>query len=314
MQAVAVRKFKDPAELMDLPKPTPAEGEILVRLSAAGVNPFDWKIADGVAETDRPHVFPLILGVDGAGVVEEVGAGTKRFAVGDGVYGSFLHSPVGIGTYAQYVVAPETLGIAQIPRGVPSAQAAAVPTAGMMALQILDTLGLARGQNVLIIGAAGGVGSFAIQLGDGAGLHVIAAARVPNRNYLIKLGATETFDAASVSFLDDVRQSHPSGVDALVDLGNQGDAFLRNLVMVRPNGVVVSSIGAVDAAAVGALGLRGMNVDLHPSPALLDRLSSEISQGRMRVPVESQVSLSDAVDALNVIREGKGRGKTVLTI
>jgi len=314
MRAVAVQKFKDPAEMMDLPKPSPAPGEILVRLGAAGVNPFDWKIADGVAEVDRPHVFPLILGVDGAGVVEAVGPGVTRFSVGDGVYGNFLHSPVGIGTYAEYVVAPENLGISQIPRGILTTQAAAVPTSAMTALQTLDTLGLTRGQTLLIMGAAGGIGSFAIQLGDGLGLHVIAAARSPNRTYLIKLGATETFDAASVSFVDDLHQSHPSGVDAMLDLGNQGDALARLLVLVRPGGLVASTIGAADPELLGGRGLRGLNLSLQPSPALLDRLSSELAVGRIRIPIESTVSLAEAADALAVVRAGKGRGKTVITI
>src|SRR5579863_2950848 len=109
MRAIAVRQLGEVPEMMDLPKPTPGPGEILVKLRAAGVNPFDWKIIDGVAEAGRPHVFPLILGVDGAGTIEAVGSEVKTFAVGDGVYGQFLHSPVGIGTYAEYVIAPETL-------------------------------------------------------------------------------------------------------------------------------------------------------------------------------------------------------------
>ncbi|HTT26018.1 MAG TPA: NADP-dependent oxidoreductase [Thermoplasmata archaeon] len=315
MRAVAVRKFKDTPTLMDLPKPSPGPGEILVQLGAAGINPFDWKVADGAFEGRMPHVFPLILGVDGAGVVEAIGAGVTRFAVGDGVYGQFFHAPVGIGTYAEYVVAPEHLGIAKMPRGMYSGQAAAVPTAGMTALDAIDKLALPRGKSLLILGAGGGVGSFAVQLASNSGLLALAASRTGrNRDFLHKLGAHRYFDSENMRFVEEVKMAYPDGVDAILDLVNTGDAFTKNLSTVRKGGVVVSTIGAATEEAVGPHGLKGININLQPKAELLDRLAAEFSTGRLRVPLEETVPLAEAPQAVERARTGVSHGKVVLKI
>ncbi|MFI5419088.1 MAG: NADP-dependent oxidoreductase [Candidatus Lutacidiplasmatales archaeon] len=314
MRAVAVKAFRGAPEEMDLPKPVPGDGEILVHLSAAGVNPFDWKISDGLYEGKRPHVFPLILGVDGAGVVEARGPGATRFSVGDGVYGQFLHSPVGTGTYAEYVAAPEKIGIGLIPRGIYTAQAAAVPTAGMAALNALDSLALERGQSLLLIGAAGGVGSFVTQLASTRGIQLIAVTRGEHRDYLHKLGATRVLDSTGYDFFDRVKLAYSSGVDALLDLAQPRAAFEKNLVAVREGGTVASTVGAADVPALEKRAFRAINVDSQPSPELMEMLSSEISSGRLRVPVDTQLKLSDGPSAIAKSREGTSRGKTILNI
>jgi NADPH2:quinone reductase len=314
MRAIAIRKFGDAPELMDLPKPTPGEGEVLVHLGAAGLNPFDWKIADGVLNGKMPHVFPLILGVDGAGAVEEVGPGVTRLAVKDGVFGSFLHSPVGIGTYAEYVVAPESLAIAQRPRGMYNDQAAALPTPGMTALYTLDRLALEKRQSLLILGAGGGVGSFAVQLASNRGITTLAASRGPNRDFLHKLGASRFYDSSAKSFFDDVRLGYPTGVDALLDLVHKGEEIEPFLALVRAGGIAASTVGAATDAVVASRGLRGLNVNMQPSTELLDRLSKEFSSGKLRIPLEEKVPLAGAPDAIEKSRSGKGRGKTVFTI
>jgi NADPH:quinone reductase-like Zn-dependent oxidoreductase len=314
MRAIAVRKFGDAPELMDLPKPTPGPGEVLVHLGAAGVNPFDWKIADGLLEGKMPHVFPLILGVDGAGAVEEVGPGVTRFAVKDGVFGQFFHPPVGTGTYAEYVVAPETLAIAQRPRGMYNDQAAAVPMPGMTALSTLDSLALEKRQSLLIMGAGGGVGSFATQLASNRGITTLAASRGPNRDFLHKLGASRFYDSSASSFFDDVRLGYPAGVDALLDLVHAGPEIEPFLALVRPGGIAASTRGAASEAVVVPRGLRGLNVDLQPTVELLDRLSKEFSSGKLRIPLEEKIPLAGAPDAILKSRSGKGRGKAVLTI
>ena len=314
MRAIAVRALGATPEMMDLPKPAAGPGEILVKLRAAGVNPLDWKIAEGAFQPDRPHTFPLILGVDGAGTVESIGEGVTGFAVGDGVYGQFLHMPLGIGTYAEYVVAPETLGISVSPRGMYDDQAAAVPTPGMTALTAIDALALSRGQSLLIMGASGGVGSFAVQLASNAGVTVLTAARGPHRDYLHKLGASRFYDAKSATFLDDVRLGYPDGVDAVLDLAQRGPEFERTIALVKAGGIAASTVGAATEAAVGARGLRAMNINLAPRRELLDRLAKEYSAGRIRIPLDEKFPLAAAVDALAKHRTGQSRGKTVLTI
>jgi len=241
MRAIAVAKFKDPPELMDLPKPTAGPGEILVRVGAAGVNPFDAKIAEGALDGRMPHVFPLILGVDGAGVVEAVGPNVSRFRVGDGVYGSFLHAPVGTGTYCEYAPVPEGIAIAPIPRGIYTVAAASIPTAGMTARQALDELGLAKGKTLLILGASGGVGSIATQLAATEGIHVIVGSRAANRDFLRRLGAVEFFDTGAGHLLEELRHAHPGGVDAILDLMDPPEAFAAHVAgfLVGIGGVFV---------------------------------------------------------------------------
>ncbi|MCI4370304.1 MAG: NADP-dependent oxidoreductase, partial [Thermoplasmata archaeon] len=262
MRAIAIRKFGDTPERMDLPKPVPGEGEVLVHLGAAGVNPLDWKILDGIYDGERPHVFPLIVGVDGAGAVDEVGPGVTRLKVNDGVFGQFLHSPVGVGTYAEYVTVPESIAIALRPRGLYNDPAAAIPTPGMTALQALDELGLTKRQTLLILGASGGVGSFAVQLAANQGIHTIAASRGPNQDYLHKLGATRFYDATAMTFLDNVKGGYPDGVDALLDLTHRGAEFEANLGLVRPGGAIASTVGAATEEIASARGLRAFNIRL----------------------------------------------------
>lgn len=314
MRAIAATKIRGSPEMMDLPKPEPGPGEILVHLAAAGVNPYDWKILDGVLEGQMPYEFPMILGVDGAGTVEALGPGASRFAVGDGVFGSFLHSPVGRGTYAEFVRAPESLAIAAMPRGMYSVQAAAVPTAGMTALTAFDALGLTKGQSLLIMGAGGGIGAFMVQLASNAGILALAASRGPHRDFLHKLGAARFFDSSLGAFPEDVRIAYPNGVDALLDLANRGPAFEQNLGFVRPQGIAASTIGAATPEAVAPRGLRAMNINLDPKAELLDRLGKEFSTGRLRIPVEEPRSLVEAPDILQLSRQGALRGKTVLKI
>lgn len=314
MRAIAVREFGGTPEMLDLPKPAPGPGEILVHLAAAGINPFDWKIVDGMFKGAKPHVFPLVLGVDGAGTVEAVGEGATRFAVDDGVFGHFFHSPVGAGTYAEYVTAPESIAIAVRPRGMYSDQGAAVPLPGMTALNALDELGLAKRQTLLILGAAGGIGSFAVQLASNQGITTLTAARGSQQTYLHKLGASRVYDAMSATFVDDVRAGYPDGVDGLLDLANTGPAFVTNLELVKPGGTVVSPRGAATPEAVAARQLRGVNIDLQPKAEYLDRLSTEFANGRLRVPLERKFAFEEASSAIESSRQGTLRGKAVLTI
>ncbi|MCI4353941.1 MAG: NADP-dependent oxidoreductase, partial [Thermoplasmata archaeon] len=250
MRAIAVAKLRDPPELMDLPRPTPRAGELLVRVGAAGVNPFDWKIAEGMSQAERPHVFPLVLGVDAAGVVEAVGPDVSKFKVGDAIYGSFLHDPVGTGTYCELTTVPETNAIAPIPRGIYTVQAASVPTAGMTARQSLDELGLTKGQTLLILGASGGIGSFATQLAGMEGIHVIVGARGPHREFLRKLGAIEFFDTGTGHLVEEMKFAHPGGIDGILDVMNSGPAFEAQLPLLREGGVVASTIGAAEGPAL----------------------------------------------------------------
>jgi NADPH:quinone reductase-like Zn-dependent oxidoreductase len=314
MRVVAVRAFREPPELMDLPRPSPRRGELLVRLAAAGVNPFDWKIIDGIFEGRRPHVFPLVLGVDGSGTVEAVGDGVSRFRSGDPITGQFLHDPVGIGTFAEFATVPESIGVSHFPSALAPVEAAALPTAGMTALDALDRLELAAGSTLLVVGASGGVGSFATQLAAARGIHVIAVARLASFDRLRALGAQELVDASSVDPVDQVREVHPGGLDGVLDMMSDRSRFARMAALVRPGGRAATTVFVADPPAAQTRGVLAFNVDLQPSSALLDRLVQETVTRHLRVPVERRVPLSEAPKAVAESRSGRAAGKTVIIV
>ena len=218
MKAVAVRALRGTPELMDLPRPSPGSQEVLVRMVAAGVNPLDWKVVDGFYDGKWPHQFPLILGVDGSGWVESVGAEVKRFRVGDPIFGQFLHPPVGTGTYAEYTIVPESIGVSKFPTTIGPTRAAALPTAGMTALSALERLGLSRDSTLLVVGASGGVGSFATSLASARGIRVTAVVRTGSADRVRSLGAQEVLTSSPEIPKAEIRAAHPTGFDALFDV------------------------------------------------------------------------------------------------
>jgi NADPH:quinone reductase len=313
MRAVAVREFGAIPELLEVPEPEAGRGEVKVRLHAAGVNPFDWKVADGILK-NRPHVFPLVLGVDGAGVVTELGAGATRFRVGDSICGQFLHDPVGIGTYAEYATVPEGIGVAKIPPRLGFSPAAALPTSGMTALEAIEFLAPARGSTTLVVGASGGVGSFAVQLAFGRGAQVIGTARGNGADRVRALGAAEVVDPEHGDPVAQVRALHPGGVDALLDLGSDRATFARFAELVRDGGAATTTVYVADEQALGRRGIRAHNIDLQPRSELLTRLLAEAAQGRLQIPVETEVQLSEAPQAIAASRARTSVGKTVVRI
>jgi len=314
MRAVAVPRFRAPPQLMDLPQPTAGTGEVLVRVAYAGVNPYDWKIADGILDGSRPHVFPLVLGVDAAGTVEAVGAGVSRFRAGERIFGQFLHSPVGTGTYAEWTVVPAANAVAAVPSEMALDEAAALPTAGMTAYASLELLGLSAGSSLLIVGASGGIGSFATELAASRGIRVIAVARAASAERLRALGANEVFDPGSGDVRALVAKSHAGGVDGLLDVMNDRQAFAEWTSVTRRGGAAVSSVYSADSESLQWAGLRGGNVDLQPSAELLSALAEEVSVHHLRVPLERRIRLPDAPLVLAELRAGRASGKTVVDL
>src|SRR5215218_6101773 len=188
MRAIAEETFGGPIALINLPTPEIGAGEVLIRVRAAGVNPFDWKVADGELKDQMQHRFPLILGFDAAGVIERVGADVTALAEGDEVYGYLFKPVIGDGAYTEYVAAPATI-VAKKPVTVGFAEAAALPTPGLTALDLVDAADTKAGETILIVGATGGVGAYATQLAARRGARVIATARRTNETLVRELGA-----------------------------------------------------------------------------------------------------------------------------
>ncbi|MFE1174448.1 NADP-dependent oxidoreductase [Streptomyces sp. NPDC058773] len=313
MRAVAVSAFGAQPQLMDLPQPEPGPGEVLVRLSAAGLNPVDWKIADGMFGDAVPAVFPLVLGSDGAGEVLAIGTGVRRFTIGDAVFGQFQRPDQGGGSYCELAVADEDR-IAHAARSVTYATSAALPTAGMTAYNLVEETRIAEGRTVLVVGATGGVGTFVTQLAAGRGAEVIATARPAKAELMRTLGAAETVDHTAGPLADQVLALHPEGVDVLIDMTSGPAEFAALTRTVRDGGTAVSLIGSADADELTEHNLRGFNFVNRPSPQLLEILAGLADAGRLTVLVGREVSLEEAPQALEASRTGRAQGKTVLTI
>jgi len=309
VRAIAVLEFGGSPVLVDVPEPVPGPGGVLVRLAAAGVNPFDRKVADGMMKGSMPHVFPLVLGIDGAGVVEALGEGATRFAVGDRVFGTFFHAPAGEGTYAEYVTVPETNPLALLPAGLDPVVAAALPTAGLTAVQVVDALEAQEGETVLVVGATGGVGGFVVQLAAAAGLRVVATGRPADADRLRGLGAAEVVDHTAGPLSGRV-----SDVDALVHLVGDQEGFRAALAAVRTGGRAFTTTFSADQDALAARGISGGNFEMRGTPEGLSRLAEAVSGGRLEVAVEHRLPLAEAAADLARPRSTGARGKTVVVI
>jgi NADPH:quinone reductase-like Zn-dependent oxidoreductase len=312
MKAVVVTDFATDPTLTDLPVPEPGPGELLIRLYAAGLNPFDWKVADGALRDVVPHAFPLVMGSDGAGVVERTGPGVTRFRPGDRVYGQFMRLEQGLGSYAEYTLAAEDSAIAVFLDTLAFTLAAALPTAGVTAIQTVETAGLRAGHTVLINGAGGGVGQSAVQFATQAGARVLATGTPDLAPHLRALGAATVIDHTAAPVHDQVT---PGSVDAIVDLvtpaGGDADALAG---LLRPGGILISTNYALDVDALAARDIVGVNFGNRPTPEVLTTLAELADTGKLRVHIDVEVPLPAAPAALARSRAGQARGKTVITL
>lgn len=306
MRAFTLDSFGAPPSLRDdLPDPQIGDDEVLVRVHAASVNPVDVFIAAGGLQGMAEHEFPVVLGRDFAGVVERLGSGANRYRIADEVFGFVLHANPAVhdGSWAELIAVSEDMQIAPKPRNVDFAQAGVAPLAATSALAAFDALALAEGQTVLVVGAAGGVGSFFVQLAAGAGANVIAPALSEDEGYLRGLGVAQVVDRnADVGVT--VREAHTDGVDAILDVVSQApDASL-----LEEGGRLASTIGAAGD------GPGRFNVMAEPTPANLQRLAELLDAGTLRVPIQRSYRLEDAGAALQALPTTHTQGKLGLTI
>ena len=282
MKAVRIHSYGAPEVLVleEAPRPEPAAGEVLVRVHGAGVNAIDWKTRAGYLQQYVPFTLPAILGWDIAGTVAELGAGVTGLKVGDEVYGQ-LEFPRA-GGYAQYVaVKADTL--APKPRTLNFAHAAGVPIAGLAAWHGLfspDAIDLQPGQTVLIQAAAGGVGSFAVQLAKWKGARVIGTASGDNVAFAKSLGADEVIDYTKQKFEDAVGK-----VDAVLD-NVGGEVQERSLKVLKPGGILATSAGLSVADAAEAQGIRSANVMGSAAIPDLKHLTTLIDEHVLKVMVD----------------------------
>jgi NADPH:quinone reductase len=312
MRAFAVRKFGESPALQDLPMPS-ADDAFLIRVKYAGVNPVDYKLLDRLNSTST---YPFVMGADFAGVVERAPGGQHDLQAGDRIFGmAWTH-----GTYAEYTaVAPgvKTEPIARIPDGVSDEQAAALPVAAVTALGSLEVLGLTAGQRLVIMGATGGVGGYAVQMARASGVHVIATVR-GDTDEARRLGADEVYDTKQVEVFGAVRAAHPDGIDAVLDLVGTKDTIRRDAEILKPGGVLVSTNFAADESWFAGRKIIAHNFLSSASPASSSQGLSEVARmladGKITARIRSAVELDGAPQLLETLRNGGLRGKAVIRL
>lgn len=299
MRAVVLHETGGPEVLRieEVDKPEPGEGELLIRVSAASVNPIDWKIRRGT----RPRELPVVLGNDVAGTVER--SLVDGYVEGDEVFGF-----AGSGGYAEYTVSPGRV-VAKKPVQLSQVQAAALPVAGLTAWQaIFDHGGLRSGQTLLVAGAAGGVGHLAVQFGKHAGARVIGTGSARNREFVLGLGVDEYVDYTSVDVAEAV-----SGADVAFDTVG-GETTKTLLPTLREGGVLVTIAAQPPEQEAAARGARAMAFSATPKSEQLAEIAGLIATGEVKVEIAQAFPLDEVVQAHELSEAGHTRGKLVLEI
>ncbi|MFL5652899.1 MAG: NADP-dependent oxidoreductase [Ktedonobacteraceae bacterium] len=305
MRVIHIHSYGGPEQLKleEKPRPEPQAGEVLLRVHAAGVNPLDWKIRQGLMKDFMPVTFPYTPGIEVAGVVEDVGPGVTAFEIGQAVFGQSAR-----GAYAEYItVSVESLALK--PETLRFAEAAAVPVGTTAAWRALfEHGGLQAGQRVLIQGAAGGVGLFAVQFAKWKGAQVIGTASTANLDFVRGLGADTVVDYTTTPV-----ESVVQDVDLVLD--GVGSATLSSsLAVLKPGGTLISLAGPPPQEQAKALGVRATMIRSQPSRELLQTFTRLIDEGHIKVTAGKTFPLSEVQQAHEYGQSGHGRGRIVLQI
>jgi len=309
MKAVRIHNYGGPEVLVyeEAPMPAISDEEVLIKVFAAGVNPVDWKIREGLRKTVFPSSLPLTMGWDVSGVIEETGAKVTKFKKGDEVYSN--PALTRNGTYAEYV-AVQASQVAFKPRTIDHIMAAAVPLAGLTAWQaIFDAGHLQEGQRILIIGASGGVGTFAVQFAKWKKAYVIGVGSTKNIDFLRALGVDQVIDYKTSHY-----EKMVSDVDLVFDAIG-GESKSLGWKVLKPGGAFVSITGKPDVNDPDAAGKTGIGILIEHNADELSLITDMIEQGAVKPIVSTVLPLSNAYEAQNLLQKGQNiRGKIVLKV
>lgn len=309
MKAIQIHTYGSPDVLVyeDAPQPEPKADEVLIRVHAAGVNPADWKIRQGYLQDKFPFPMPLILGYDVAGTVEAIGADVTTLKSGDAV---FAMLPLDhLGAYAEYVVAKAAI-VAPKPTSLDFVTAAGIASIALTAWQALfDLAQLQAGQTILIHGASGGVGSFAVQFAKWKGATAIGTASTNNIELIQQLGVDQAIDYKTQRFEDDV-----SNVDVVLDTIG-GETRKRSWQVLKSGGVLVSTEGAAEPVESPHPEIRGIPIFVEPKGfAQLQQIGQLIDQGQIQPPTIEAVPLASAAQVHDQLQNQHRRSKFVLQV
>lgn len=308
MKAVRIHAYGDTDVLSfeDAPVPVPGDGEVLIRVHATTVNPFDLAVRAGYMSAYFNYSLPLILGSDASGVVERIGPGVTSFKPGDEVY-----TRAGVyrdGSYAEYVLA-QASDVAAKPKSVDHLHAAAIPHVSLTAWQALFSIAdLQKGQTVLIHGVAGGVGHIAAQLAKNLGAKVIGTAS-ENLEFARRLGIDQVIDYGSTQFEEEAHD-----VDVVLDTIG-GDTQQRSWKVLKPGGILVSTVEAPSEETAAAHGVRqGFVTTAPPMKEVLTEMAAMVDSGQIKPHVSLVFPLHEAPKAHTLVGRRHSRGKVVLQV
>jgi NADPH:quinone reductase-like Zn-dependent oxidoreductase len=311
MKAIRFHEYGDTDVLRyeDAEQPVPAAGEVRVRVAATTFNPVDGGIRGGYLQGPFPVSLPHVPGIDVSGTVDALGEGVTDLQVGDAVVG-FL-SMTADGASAEYVVTPAEI-LAPAPTSIPLQDAAALPMVGLTAYQALfDDAGLQAGQRVLINGAGGAVGGYAVQLAHQAGAHVIATASPRSAQRVRSAGADEVVDHTTTAVADAVTEP----VDVLLNLARiDAEALVALAALVRPGGVVVNSVPTIPTPADEERGVRAVGVFVRSDAEQLARLVALVDAGELRVDVAERYQLTELPTVHQKGDAGEFSGRVVVLV
>ena len=307
MRAVRIHNYGGPEVLKfeDAPQPQPENGDLLIRVQAASVNPIDWKVREGRFKDVIHHTLPFIPGWDFSGIVEALGPNTNKFKQGDEV---FARPDIARnGAYADYIVVKES-EVAFKPRSLDHLHAAAIPLASLTAWQaIFDAAGLTKGQNILIHAASGGVGSFAVQLAKWKGAHVIGTASGRNQAFLKELGVDEPIDYRKTRFEEVVHD-----VDVVFDtIGD--DTQQRSFGVLKKGGILVTTVSLSQEPA-SRHEVRATHIFVQPNSVELTGIATLVDARKLKPFIQTILPLSEARKAQELSQVGHTRGKIVLKV
>ena len=314
MKAFGLADKGAPAAVIEVPTPEPGPGEVRVKVRASSVNGFDVFVAKGMARGMMEHRYPVVIGKDHAGGIDALGEGVTGFAEGDEVTGIVPTEPhLWRGAYAEFVTVPLDGFIVHKPGNLDFERAACLGLAALTAFHCVETVEASEGDVVLVVGATGGVGSYAVQLAAARGAKVVASALPQDEAWIRGLGADEIVDYSG-DVVAAMLGRYPEGVDGLIVAAHVGDGFGALTDLVKNGGRIASTVGGADVEALAQRGVVATNVIGHADPETFARVVQMAADGMLSVPITRSFAFDELPQALRLVGEESSRGKFAIKI
>jgi alcohol dehydrogenase len=310
MKSAQIKKYGSSEEVVEInqrvPEPITSAGKVLMIVKAAGINPSDWKIAEGYMQQMIQLQFPSTLGTDFSGVVKQIGEGASSITQGDEVYGQASVFTGGSGAFAEMALA-NAESIAHKPKSLSHVEAAALPLVGVSAWQALvENIGLSKDQKILIHGGAGGIGSIAIQLARYLGAYVATTVNTKDKQFTQELAANQVIDYKAQNF-EDILHDYDAVFDTI-----GGETYRRSFKVLKKGGIIVSMLEQPNSELMNQYGAKAIFQFTQVNRERLTKLAQWVDQNNIRVNVEKTFSLDEAGKSLDYQKNVHPRGKVVV--